>query len=72
MSDRDDRDHVGGSISLDFGNVAFGDNDGYWDNDHQWHSWASDNDSRRYRDYQGNHYHDWKHDRDADMGWTRN
>jgi hypothetical protein len=55
-------------ISLDFGNVAFGYQDGYWDRAHRWHHWRHD-EMRRYRLVSGNHYNDWRHDRDRDHGW---
>ncbi|MGZ5929676.1 MAG: hypothetical protein ACXWLX_10705 [Rhizomicrobium sp.] len=66
-SDRrmDDR----GAVSFSFGNVAFGYSDGYWDNDRRWHQWNSDRERQSYRNYQGNRYYDWNHDRDGDDGW---
>ena len=66
-SDRrmDDR----GAVSLSFGSVAFGYNDGYWDSERHWHQWNGDRERQSYRDYQGNHYYDWNHDRDGDDGW---
>ena len=73
MMDRDhDRDmdrHMSDRGSMDYSVVRFGYSDGYWDNGHQWHAWSSDADMRGYRNYQGNTYHDWHHDRDGD-GWT--
>ena len=80
MSDRDGRygrddryrgERVGGAISVDFGNVAFGYRDGYWDNAHTWHQWGDDRHRESYRNYRGNHYNDWNHDRDGDDGWRR-
>jgi uncharacterized protein YraI len=58
-------------ISIGFGNVAFGFNDGYWDNNHRWHHWRNQRDHRNYRDQNRNNYHDWRHDRDSDNGWQR-
>jgi hypothetical protein len=60
-----------GVVQIDFGTVAFGYRDGYWDNGHQWHRWHNDGEYRSYRDHQGSNYHDWNHDRDHDMGWQR-
>src|ERR1700709_2604786 len=57
-------------LSLVFGNVAYGYNDGYWDNNHSWHRWSNDGEYRNYRQY-GSNYHDWRHDRDGDHGWQR-
>lgn len=59
-------------VSLEFGNIDYGYNDGYWDNRHQWHQWSSDNDRDSYRNYRGSHYSDWKHDRDGNDGWRGN
>ena len=58
-----------GSASVNFGSVAFGYSDGYWDNERRWHQWNNDRERQSYRDYQGNHYYDWSHDRDGDDGW---
>jgi hypothetical protein len=58
-------------ISIGFGNVAFGFNDGYWDNNHRWHHWRNQRDHRNYRDQNRNNYHEWRHDRDSDNGWQR-
>ena len=61
-----------GLVQIDYGNVAFGYRDGYWDNGHRWHRWNNDHDFQGYRGHQGNNYHDWNHDRDGDHGWKRN
>ena len=68
-SDRrmDSRDN--GSVSVNFGSVAFGYSDGYWDSGRRWHQWNNDGERQSYRGYQGNHYYDWNHDRDGDDGW---
>lgn len=60
--------HNRGALALTFGDVAFGYNDGYWDNGHTWHRWNNDRDYHNYRDHGGN-YHAWRHDRDGDNGW---
>ena len=57
------------SFSFDTGNVAFAYTDGYWDNDHHWHKWHSHREAVEYRKRFGDHYHTWKHTRDADHGW---
>lgn len=76
VSDRDERygrnSRERGAISLDFGNIAFGYRDGYWDNGHNWHQWGDDRHRQSYRNYRGNHYNDWNHDRDGDDGWRSN
>jgi len=59
----------GAVVTLDFGNIAFGYRDGYWDRGHHWHRWRNNDEWRRYRGYHGGHYNDWNHDRDRDMGW---
>ena len=64
--------HVGGvGIGVNFGTVAYGYQDGYWDNDHRWHNWQNDDEMHRYRAAPGNHYSDYRHDRDPDQGWRR-
>jgi len=60
-----------GAVSVDFGNVAFGYQDGYWDNGHAWHQWSDDGRRQGYRSYRGNHYNDWNHDRDGGDGWRQ-
>ena len=59
-------------VVMDFGNVAFGYSDGYWDRDHQWHRWHHQSDWRRYRHDYREHAYGWRHDRDRDdhdKGW---
>ena len=64
--------HVGPiGIGLNFGDVAYGYQDGYWDQKHQWHQWRDDREMHDYRNAPGNHYSDYKHDRDNDQGWRR-
>jgi hypothetical protein len=65
--DRQARESVG--VSVGFGDIGFGYSDGYWDNGHRWHRWSNDGERASYRNYQGNHYNDWNHDRDPDEGW---
>ncbi len=65
------RHHNNSAISIGFDNIAFGYNDGYWDNGHQWHTWGQGQDYRSYRDHAGSHYYNYNHDRDHNMGWQR-
>ena len=68
-SDRGMDRHMAGGVAMDYDTVAYGYSDGYWTTDHQWHAWNNDNDMAMYRNRTGNHYHDWKHDRDGNNGW---
>ena len=66
--------HVGGigigvGVGQNYGNVAYGYQDGYWDHHHAWHAWQNQDEMNRYRAMQNNHYYDWHHDRDPDQGW---
>jgi len=59
-------------VAINFGDVAVGYSDGYWDNSHHWHHW----DSRRahaYRMEHRDHYYAWRHDdrRHRHHGWHR-
>ena len=56
-------------VVVDFGNVAFGYQDGYWDRGHHWHHWRHHRDWERYREEQREHAYEWRHDRDHDHGW---
>lgn len=67
---RHDRDNA--QVSVDFGSIAYGYSDGYWDNTHRWHQWPNGNERDNYRNYRGSHYNDWNHDRDGDDGWRDN
>jgi hypothetical protein len=60
-----------GLISLDLNNIAFGYQDGYWDNSHAWHKWSHKNDYRAYRARSGSHYYAGNHDRYRNAGWQR-
>lgn len=62
---------AGIGISFDVGNVAFGYQDGYWDQNHHWHHWRNRHEARMYRNSAGNHYSNYRHDRDHDNGWRR-
>ena len=55
---------AGVGVSLDFGNVAIGYQDGYYDGHHRWHHWQHPNDYRDYGRAHPEHYRDYGHDRD--------
>jgi hypothetical protein len=57
------------TVRFETSNVAIGYNDGYWDHSHTWHNWQHSEDMAAYRASKNAEYHDWKHDRDKDMGW---
>jgi hypothetical protein len=65
-----DRPAVG--VSFNFGDVAYGYRDGYWDNSHAWHNWRNRGDHDNYRNHQGNNYRSGNHDRYRGQGWQRN
>lgn len=56
-------------ITFDPGTVQYGYTDGYWSHDHAWHTWGDPKYVETYRSHPGAVYHEWKHDRDPDMGW---
>jgi hypothetical protein len=56
-------------ISLHEGDVRFAYRDGYWDRWHRWHAWEGRDDWTWWRAHHPDAYYDWRHDRDADMGW---
>jgi hypothetical protein len=56
-------------ISINAGDVMFAYRDGYWDRGHRWHPWRDPDDWRWYRARYRDHYYDWRHDRDPDLGW---
>ena len=56
-------------LSILFGNIAYGYRDGYWDHRHAWHSWNNGDDSRRYRNQNGQNFRDYDHTRDPNQGW---
>ena len=51
------------------GGIAFGYSDGYWDRAHNWHAWRNAQEAAAWRAENREHYYEWKHDRDASMGW---
>ena len=64
-----DRGHT--TVAVDLGGIAFGFNDGYWDNGHHWHHWRNRHEMRRYRGHNHDGWHDYNHDRDSNQGWNR-
>ena len=56
-------------VTFDPGVVQYGYADGYWTRDHVWHTWSDPKYVEVYRSRPGAVYHEWKHDRDPDMGW---
>ena len=57
------------TVTVAPGGVAFGYSDGYWDTAHNWHAWRNAEESAAWRREHAEHYYEWKHDRDASMGW---
>ena len=57
------------SFSFNFGTVAVGYSDGYWDNNHRWHRWRNNQEQSRYRAIQGANYYGMRHDRARNNGW---
>jgi len=57
------------SVTFDPGNVAYGYSDGYWTTKHEWRTWEKPEYVEVYRKHPGAHYYEYKHDRDANMGW---
>jgi hypothetical protein len=56
-------------IQFDPGAVQYGYQDGYWNRDHQWHSWERPEHVTTYRAVPNAQYYEYRHDRDPDMGW---
>ncbi|MGZ5920802.1 MAG: hypothetical protein ACXWLT_03455 [Rhizomicrobium sp.] len=56
------------AVAIDFGNVALGYRDGYYDQGHRYHHWAR-GDAARYRDQYHDHYRDMSHARDHHRSW---
>jgi hypothetical protein len=57
------------SVTFDPGVVAYGYTDGYWTTKHEWRTWEKPEYVEVYRKHPGAHYYEYKHDRDANMGW---
>jgi hypothetical protein len=56
-------------VSIDFGNVALGYRDGYYDQGHRYHRWAR-RDAMRYRTQYHDNYRDMAHGRDRHRSWN--
>jgi hypothetical protein len=57
------------TVGVGPGGIAFGYKDGYWDQGHKWHAWASADEAAHWRAANKAHYYEWKHDRDKGEGW---
>jgi hypothetical protein len=64
-------DRGNSTVTIGFGNIAFGYRDGYWDNGHHWHHWRNRHDYQGYRYQNGSNFHDVNHDREHNNGWER-
>jgi len=64
--------HGNTGISFSFGDVAYGYQDGYWDNSHRWHKWRNSRDQQDYRNHSGNNYRSGNHTHYHGQGWQRN
>ncbi len=49
------------TVGFDFGNVALGYSDGYYDNAHHWHNWRRHDDMVRWQHDHADNYHGWRH-----------
>ena len=65
------RDHARTGVTFSFGDVAYGYQDGYWDNDRQWHRWNNRGDHDNYRRQYGDNYRHGNHNRYRHNGWQR-
>jgi hypothetical protein len=57
------------AVTFDPGVVAYGYSDGYWTTKHEWRKWDKPEYVEVYRKHPGARYYEYRHDRDADMGW---
>ena len=55
-------------VGIDFGGVAIGYRDGYYDQGHRYHRWAH-RDAARYRAQYHDNYRDMTHSRDRHRSW---
>jgi hypothetical protein len=65
------RDHARTGVTFSFGDVAYGYQDGYWDNNRRWHKWRNRHEHDSYRDQYRDNYRDGRHDRYRSHGWRR-
>jgi hypothetical protein len=56
-------------VTFNPGDVAYGYSDGYWTTKHEWRTWEKPDYVETYRKHPGARYYEYRHDRDADMGW---
>jgi hypothetical protein len=59
---------VAAGVSIDFGNVAIGYRDGYYDRDHKYHRWQH-SDAQAYQAKYHENYRDMTHGRDHNKPW---
>jgi hypothetical protein len=59
-------------LSFAVTDVAFAYRDGWWDRWHRWHVWRNAAERDWWRAHYAARYWDWRHDRDASMGWHAN
>ena len=64
---RQDGNDNGVNFSITLGNVQFGYNDGYYDQNRGWHSWKNNGERDWYRQNHRQSYYDVTHDRDGDQ-----
>lgn len=57
------------AVTFNPGDVAYGYTDGYWTTKHEWRTWGKPEYVEVYRKHPGAQYYEYRHDRDADMGW---
>lgn len=57
------------AVTFDPGVVAYGYTDGYWTTTREWRTWEKPEYVEVYRKHPGARYYEYRHDRDADMGW---
>jgi len=57
------------AVTFDPGVVAYGYSDGYWTTKREWRTWEKPEYVEVYRKHPGARYYEYRHDRDADMGW---
>ncbi|HEY4275041.1 MAG TPA: hypothetical protein VGM68_06120, partial [Rhizomicrobium sp.] len=54
--------HAAVGVTFDFGNVAMGYSDGYYDRSHNWHRWEHRADMQRWSREHRDGWHNWRHD----------
>ena len=57
------------AVTFNPADVAYGYSDGYWTTKHEWRTWDKPEYVETYRKYPNARYYEYKHDRDANMGW---